>query len=641
VAVDREDTLKKAEKLLRQGRLDAAIAEYVRVVEDHPGDAAVANTLGDLYVRAGQQDKAAAQYARIGAHFMAEGFYSKAGAIYKKALKLTPEDEAVQLSLADIAQKQGLLADARTQLQAIAARRRQRGDKAGVAEIVVRLGSVDAGDFDARTLAARTLVEMGDEEDASARFRGLYEDLLEKDRGADALEALREAVRLNPYDQPSRTILARTAVHAGDFEGARAFLDRETAGNDPAMLMALLEMHLRSGALGEARELLPGLLEAGREQRQPLADLSWATAGAHPDAAFLVIEALADAAVAESHFAEAAALLQEFAVRVPNQIPALLKLVQMCVDGGLEFAMHEAQALLADAYLGAGRPTEARTIAEDLVAREPWQRAHIDRFRRALVMLRVPEPDTVIATRLSGDAPFTAKDMFAEREVAATAAEVNPQAGIRASEAPPAASADPGGAEIPAMTADPAGAQPPAEAARPGSEPSDEVDLSDALGGFDLAQQPQRISRSRTPDVEAGQHVDPATGRQNPDQSAQHMTLARTYLEMGLADEAIGPLETASRTPRFRFEAASTLGRLFQGRGDSAKAVEWLERAAEAPAPSDEESRALLYDLGALIESSGDTARALAIFLELQADAGDYRDVAERVERLARVETGG
>ena len=88
--LDREDTLKKAEKLLRQGRLDAAIAEYLRVVEDQPRDWTTANTLGDLYVRANQTDQAVAQYARIADHFFQEGFYPKAAALYKKILKLTP-----------------------------------------------------------------------------------------------------------------------------------------------------------------------------------------------------------------------------------------------------------------------------------------------------------------------------------------------------------------------------------------------------------------------------------------------------------------------------------------------------------------------------------------------------------------------
>ena len=45
--------------------------------------------------------------------------------------------------------------------------------------------------------------------------------------------------------------------------------------------------------------------------------------------------------------------------------------------------------------------------------------------------------------------------------------------------------------------------------------------------------------------------------------------------------------------------------------------------------------------LGVTLEEAGETARALGVFLELQADAEDYRDVSERAERLARVQTGG
>src|SRR5262245_17376669 len=80
LAFDREDTLKKAEKLLRQGRLDAAVAEYARVVEEQPRDWNTLNTLGDLYARAGQTDKAAAAYMRIADHLFHEGFYPRAAA---------------------------------------------------------------------------------------------------------------------------------------------------------------------------------------------------------------------------------------------------------------------------------------------------------------------------------------------------------------------------------------------------------------------------------------------------------------------------------------------------------------------------------------------------------------------------------
>ena len=36
-------------------------------------------------------------------------------------------------------------------------------------------------------------------------------------------------------------------------------------------------------------------------------------------------------------------------------------------------------------------------IAEDLVAREPWERANIERFRRALTLLGEADIDAIIA----------------------------------------------------------------------------------------------------------------------------------------------------------------------------------------------------------------------------------------------------
>ena len=116
--------------------------------------------------------------------------------------------------------------------------------------------------------------------------------------------------------------------------------------------------------------------------------------------------------IAARQFDEAAAVLQEFSARIARHTPSLLKLIEVCVDGGLESTMYEAQTQLTDAYLESGQATEARVVAEDLIAREPWEKAHIERFRRALVMLRVDDPDSIIAERLSGQSPFMANDPF-------------------------------------------------------------------------------------------------------------------------------------------------------------------------------------------------------------------------------------
>jgi len=71
------------------------------------------------------------------------------------------------------------------------------------------------------------------------------------------------------------------------------------------------------------------------------------------------------------------------------------------------------------------------------------------------------------------------------------------------------------------------------------------------------------------------------------------------------------------------------------------QALEWLERGAQAPAPNADESYQLLYELADLLEQTGEIARALAICIELQADAGEYKDVSARIDRLTKVQAGG
>ena len=127
----------------------------------------------------------------------------------------------------------------------------------------------------------------------------------------------------------------------------------------------------------------------GREARDKAVETAWTMTGEMPDAAFVCIEGAVDASAIAGDYEDASALLQEFAARVPGHVQSLQKLIEICVDGKLESAMKEAQAQLADAYLETGQAAEARIIAEDLVAREPWETAHIERFRKALRMLKV------------------------------------------------------------------------------------------------------------------------------------------------------------------------------------------------------------------------------------------------------------
>ena len=218
---DREGTLRKAEKLLRQGKLDLAIAEYRSVIEAEPSDWNTANTLGDLYFRAGQTDKAVAEYCRIADHLANEGFLPKAVALYRKILKIKPDEERAMWHLGQIAARQGLLVDARANFLSLAERRRARGDRRGELEARIRLGELDGADLETRLTGARGKAEIGNVGPAVEQLKQIAADLQEKGRDVDALTVLGEAVTFAPDDADLKRVLMNAYAARGPISSRR------------------------------------------------------------------------------------------------------------------------------------------------------------------------------------------------------------------------------------------------------------------------------------------------------------------------------------------------------------------------------------------------------------------------------------
>jgi hypothetical protein len=123
--------------------------------------------------------------------------------------------------------------------------------------------------------------------------------------------------------------------------------------------------------------------------------------------------------------------------------------------------------------------------------------------------------------------------------------------------------------------------------------------------------------------------VEPAKGRDEPQATGD-----------GDAD-VVAQLEAAALTPSLQFQASAQLGRLLIGRGELRRGVEWLERAVQAPVQIPEHALAVLYEMADALERMGEPARTLEVLLELEAGAGTYRDVRERIARLERTKAGG
>jgi tetratricopeptide (TPR) repeat protein len=406
VDIDRDATLKRAETLVRQGRLEAAIAEYVRVTSAHPGDWNALNALGDLYLRAGQVDRAVIQFARVGDHLAGEGSFARAAAVYKKILRISPDDARGTRGLEALAEKQAR------------ARWSSKNAQAGAPD-----------DPDARMMAAREAQDASNVQEACALLieaADLYEA---QGRLSDALAAVAEASSIEPVNSAYRLRMLNMLIAQGELAQARCvarivpellmvadaleLAGRRAEAADTIAEAALVDPDnrlLRERGIDTSPEADGGASRGERLPTQAVTAVAQSGPG-HADEAFARVDGDADAALSAGNWNSAVRLLQDFVATTPHHVPALLKLIEVCVERGLKGVMGSAQEQLVDAYLRVGRGAEARIIAEDLVIRAPWERSNVERLLRALVLCGEPEPEETIATLLCADGSLMLEDL--------------------------------------------------------------------------------------------------------------------------------------------------------------------------------------------------------------------------------------
>ena len=157
-SVKRDQILQEAEKLAARGKLDAAVKEYRRALEQLPNDTSTLNRLGDLLVRLERTAEAIEVFQRVSEHFASDGFFLEAIAIYKRVNRLDPQRTEVYERLADLYFKQGLVVEGRQQLLTLAEwflRSKNPGDAIGLR----RLAELEPSNFQARAKLIDLLVQ--------------------------------------------------------------------------------------------------------------------------------------------------------------------------------------------------------------------------------------------------------------------------------------------------------------------------------------------------------------------------------------------------------------------------------------------------------------------------------------------------
>ncbi len=107
------------------------------------------------------------------------------------------------------------------------------------------------------------------------------------------------------------------------------------------------------------------------------------------------------------------------------------------------------------------------------------------------------------------------------------------------------------------------------------------------------------------------------------------------YLEMGLFTEAIKDFQISSRCEDLKLSSMEMIGHCFLKQENPRLAVKQLTKALEVAAAAGAESLGIHYNLGLAHEMLGELAAAREHFEEVYIIDMTFRDVAQKMKKLA------
>lgn len=411
---NRQAAIRAAEKLLRLGKLQPAIDAYARLVDEQPGDLETALLLAQLHLRARDIDGASARFGGIADALRQEGALDKAFATYQRILELKPHDEQALGHAAALAITQGRTDEGRKYLLALADQQVARNDLAAAGDTLAEAATLDPNDAALRervfqlAVSAGNFVRAREHAQTTAQRRQVADALHAAGRVDEAVDLLQDSLKHDPDHLPTVARLVRLLVETGDAVAVADYLTPGMAGSDPDARVAAIEVLLRGGKLDDAIDMARRTLADDPASVDAIARLAAMAAPHALDAAVVLVDMAAVHWTERSQWEPAATALQQFVTRSPGCIAALVRLVEVAVDGDLGSTASHAQEMLADAYLASGAITDGLAIAEDLAAREPGNPVHASRVRQAQEMLdgQRTNPASAAARAASTVLPF-------------------------------------------------------------------------------------------------------------------------------------------------------------------------------------------------------------------------------------------
>jgi tetratricopeptide (TPR) repeat protein len=383
---NKQKVLGAAEKYVQQGKLQNAIAEYEKILKNDPKDLTVTNTVGDLYARIGENDKATECFKSVGDAYAAQGFTVKGIAMYKKISKLKPSLESV-LKLAELYTQQGLFNDARAQYLQVAEEFLRAGELEQSVRIFQKILEMDPDNVQMRVRLAEVYIRLGKKEDAWQIFSAAAESLRARGSLLAAEEILQRMLALDPANAQALMLRGRTALEGGDTAAAIQHFEKiNNLDAHPEGVRDLFKAYLQAGRAQDAGRLAGKLLASQNDVEAMFAYLDALVQGGYHDEALGVIDQNTDRLVADN-VGRVQELLHSIIGHLAGNPPALEKVLELLQKTGENSHVNEVTELLAHACVQTGDLAKARDLYQHLAQQEPQNSMHMQNYQQVVGMM--------------------------------------------------------------------------------------------------------------------------------------------------------------------------------------------------------------------------------------------------------------
>ena len=384
MAFNKSKALESALKFLNQGKVAQAIGEYQLILRHDPKDQATLMTVGDLFARQGDMPQAVEYFERLAQVYLNDGFNSKAIAIYKKIAKLAPNELAPLERLADLYVQQGVLSEARPLFLQIAEAHLKANHSQKAVEVLHRLLEVEPENQRVQMRLAELYGMMGQKREAAQTYLGYAQRLFERGETDEVEKLVDRAIEVDPTNAEALLLKGKTLASANKLDEATGILARHPeaqAGGEVTNL--LVEYELRAGHSQRAAERARQQLARGVEHHGLLYAVAEALIeGGDAANALPLLSELRTPMVeagAQDNFVKS---LSALCGKLPGRTEPLEVLVDFCRHASEPFRLNAALGQLSDAHATQQNYPRAEELLVELVERNKNDERLIERLNQ-------------------------------------------------------------------------------------------------------------------------------------------------------------------------------------------------------------------------------------------------------------------